>query len=220
MPDTIAHIPGPAGKLPRDTAISGRSWSHLSPTSTSSCASLLPPPSPTSPAVTASDEIPLKRSTQEHIRRGMRSSDCSSKRSNTVPELSFTVRERTPSAKRRKRLPHDAEKKDDAAWDATKDVPRTYACPRDLDRVLLPFQKEGIKFALQQRMRVLIGDDMGLGKTIQAIVAMYHYRDEWPLLVVVPSSVRFCWVDEMERWLASSCLSPYVSAKRNRRISS
>lgn len=34
---------------------------------------------------------------------------------------------------------------------------------------------------------------MGLGKTIQAICVAAFYRKEWPLLVVVPSSVRFTW---------------------------
>ncbi|KAG8147383.1 hypothetical protein E2320_022489, partial [Naja naja] len=30
----------------------------------------------------------------------------------------------------------------------------------------------------------------GLGKTIQAIAVSYHYKNEWPLLIVVPSSLR------------------------------
>ena len=34
---------------------------------------------------------------------------------------------------------------------------------------------------------------MGLGKTIQAICIAAFYQKEWPLLVVVPSSVRFTW---------------------------
>ena len=41
--------------------------------------------------------------------------------------------------------------------------------------------------------KVLIADDMGLGKTIQAICLSCYYRTEWPLLVIVPSSVRFDW---------------------------
>uniref|UniRef100_A0A8C4YY22 Zinc finger, RAN-binding domain containing 3 n=1 Tax=Gadus morhua TaxID=8049 RepID=A0A8C4YY22_GADMO len=49
--------------------------------------------------------------------------------------------------------------------------------------------------------RCMIADEMGLGKTIQAIAAAYAYRAEWPLLVVVPSSLRYPWVEELERWL-------------------
>lgn len=48
-------------------------------------------------------------------------------------------------------------------------------------------------FAVAQRGRLLLADDMGLGKTIQAICIAAYYRKEWPLLVVVPSSVRFTW---------------------------
>lgn len=39
----------------------------------------------------------------------------------------------------------------------------------------------------------MIADDMGLGKTIQAICLACYYREEWPLLIIVPSSVRFDW---------------------------
>ena len=42
---------------------------------------------------------------------------------------------------------------------------------------------------------------MGLGKTIQAIAVAYYYKDEWPLLIVVPSSLRYVWIEELEKWL-------------------
>ena len=48
-------------------------------------------------------------------------------------------------------------------------------------------------FGIWKNGRVLIADDMGLGKTIQAICLACYYRREWPLLIVVPSSVRFDW---------------------------
>ncbi len=31
---------------------------------------------------------------------------------------------------------------------------------------------------------------------------MLQYVDQWPLLVLAPSSVRGVWVDELERWLS------------------
>lgn len=46
---------------------------------------------------------------------------------------------------------------------------------------------------------------MGLGKTIQAIAAAYVYKNEWPLLIVVPSSLRYPWVDELEKWIPDLC---------------
>uniref|UniRef100_A0A7N8XSD4 Zinc finger, RAN-binding domain containing 3 n=1 Tax=Mastacembelus armatus TaxID=205130 RepID=A0A7N8XSD4_9TELE len=47
----------------------------------------------------------------------------------------------------------------------------------------------------------MIADEMGLGKTVQAIAVAYAYRHEWPLLVVVPSSMRYPWIEELERWI-------------------
>lgn len=42
---------------------------------------------------------------------------------------------------------------------------------------------------------------MGLGKTVQAIAIACAYRKEWPLLVVVPSSLKYPWIEELERWI-------------------
>lgn len=42
---------------------------------------------------------------------------------------------------------------------------------------------------------------MGLGKTVQAIAVAYAFRKEWPLLVVAPSSLKYPWIEELERWI-------------------
>ncbi|NXS88980.1 ZRAB3 endonuclease, partial [Erpornis zantholeuca] len=78
--------------------------------------------------------------------------------------------------------------------------------PERLRKKLLPFQEKGIIFALQRSGRCMIADEMGLGKTIQAIAISYYYKNEWPLLIVVPSSLRYPWVDEIEKWIPE--LSP------------
>ncbi|NXX91072.1 ZRAB3 endonuclease, partial [Centropus bengalensis] len=78
--------------------------------------------------------------------------------------------------------------------------------PERLRNKLLPFQEKGIVFALQRSGRCMIADEMGLGKTIQAIAISYYYKNEWPLLIVVPSSLRYPWVEEMEKWIPE--LSP------------
>ncbi|KAJ8255314.1 hypothetical protein GJAV_G00203460 [Gymnothorax javanicus] len=75
-----------------------------------------------------------------------------------------------------------------------------------LTRSLMPFQCQGVNFAVSRDGRILLADDMGLGKTIQAICIAAFYRKEWPLLVVTPSSVRFTWAEAFQRWLPS--LSP------------
>ncbi|NWY15084.1 ZRAB3 endonuclease, partial [Aphelocoma coerulescens] len=86
--------------------------------------------------------------------------------------------------------------------------------PERLRKKLLPFQEKGIIFALQRKtsgfdvvlFSFLFFSQMGLGKTIQAIAISYYYKNEWPLLIVVPSSLRYPWVDEMEKWIPE--LSP------------
>ncbi|NXI22908.1 ZRAB3 endonuclease, partial [Sterrhoptilus dennistouni] len=86
--------------------------------------------------------------------------------------------------------------------------------PERLRKKLLPFQEKGIIFALQRSGSFLVlmlffsflFFQMGLGKTIQAIAISYYYKNEWPLLIVVPSSLRYPWVDEMEKWIPE--LSP------------
>ncbi|CAH2305162.1 SWI SNF-related matrix-associated actin-dependent regulator of chromatin subfamily A 1 [Pelobates cultripes] len=68
---------------------------------------------------------------------------------------------------------------------------------------LMPFQREGVNFAISREGRLLLADDMGLGKTIQAICIAAYYRSDWPLLVVAPSSVRYTWAEAFHRWLPS-----------------
>lgn len=66
---------------------------------------------------------------------------------------------------------------------------------------LYAFQLRGVVFALRKNGRCLLGDEMGLGKTVQAISVAACYRDEWPLLVICPSSMRSAWANEFIKWL-------------------
>ncbi|KAI7838398.1 hypothetical protein COHA_007802 [Chlorella ohadii] len=88
-----------------------------------------------------------------------------------------------------------------AASSNPDDSDRYCTLPKDLEQQLMPFQREGVKFALRRGGRVLIGDEMGLGKTVQAIAVAAAYRDEWPLLIIAPSSLREAWADALHRWL-------------------
>lgn len=90
---------------------------------------------------------------------------------------------------------------------------------------LLPFQIEGICFAIQQNGRMLIADDMGLGKTIQGLALASYYKEEWPVFIIVPSSVKFMWKESVKKWLAHSlnqvcktdCLDDCVQVLENGR---
>ncbi len=86
-----------------------------------------------------------------------------------------------------------------------------------LESRMMPFQRAGVRFGLAAGGRVLIGDEMGLGKTVQAAALALCYRDEWPVLVVTPSSLR-CGGRGMSTQLlagsaapGASCPSPFWS---------
>lgn len=94
----------------------------------------------------------------------------------------------------------EAEKRREDSGDVVK---------QSLDEVLPPivceklmeFQWEGVHFALKRGGRCLIGDDMGLGKTLQAIAVARVYMEDWPLLIICPSSLRLNWQEELLLWL-------------------
>lgn len=73
-----------------------------------------------------------------------------------------------------------------------------------ITKSLLPFQVEGICFGVQQQGRLLLADDMGLGKTLQGLSIANYYKDEWPLFIVTPSSVKFMWKESAKRWLSNT----------------
>lgn len=72
---------------------------------------------------------------------------------------------------------------------------------------LFPFQREGVLYGIEREGRCLIADDMGLGKTIQAICLAQWFKSDWPLIIVCPSSLRYQWLNSLNRWL------PHVSNK-------
>merc|ERR1719215_463846 len=43
---------------------------------------------------------------------------------------------------------------------------------------------------------------MGLGKTVQALILAAQFLNEWPVLIVVPSSLRFVWREQAVQWLS------------------
>jgi len=92
----------------------------------------------------------------------------------------------------------------------------TAALPEQLNRKLMPFQREGIAAALRMEGRVLIGDEMGLGKTIQTLAIVRMYQQEWPVLVVCPSSLIFTWSKEIQEWLGvdKEQIDPILTARQ------
>lgn len=75
----------------------------------------------------------------------------------------------------------------------------------DIYSMLLPFQREGVCFALNRNGRVILADDMGLGKTIQALAIANYYKLEWPLLVIAPASLLDNWYESVNKFLDVEC---------------
>lgn len=67
---------------------------------------------------------------------------------------------------------------------------------------LYPYQKEGVRFAVKAG-KAIIADEMGLGKTVQAICCAEIYLRQKMVesaLVICPSSLKYQWKSEIERF--------------------
>ncbi|CAK9020337.1 unnamed protein product [Durusdinium trenchii] len=76
----------------------------------------------------------------------------------------------------------------------TADFPEIFGSLRDQ-------QRDSVLQGLLRRGRCLIADEMGLGKTFTSLVLAQIYAEEWPLLIVAPTSVLDNWVKEVTKWL-------------------
>ncbi len=73
------------------------------------------------------------------------------------------------------------------------------ACEPRLGGELRPFQRAGVRYALQAR-RCFIADEQGLGKTIEALAALEE-DDAYPAVIICPASLKLNWRREAEHWL-------------------
>jgi hypothetical protein len=73
--------------------------------------------------------------------------------------------------------------------------------PQKLKDTLLSFQTTGVEYCVGKNGRAMICDEMGCGKTLTALATACHYAEEWPLLIICPSSLRLNWRDECMKYL-------------------
>ena len=73
--------------------------------------------------------------------------------------------------------------------------------PSNLLAILYQFQKDGINFGIERKGRILLADEMGVGKSIQAIGISLLYKENWPVLIICPSSLKLVWRDEIFKWI-------------------
>ena len=86
--------------------------------------------------------------------------------------------------------------------DFTKDKQKSIdSLPDKFLSFLYQFQKDGISFGIQRKGRFLLADEMGVGKSIQAIGVALLYKENWPVLIICPSSLKLVWRDEILKWI-------------------
>jgi SNF2 family DNA or RNA helicase len=62
-----------------------------------------------------------------------------------------------------------------------------------MDTKLKKYQKEGVKLIERFKGHTLLADEMGLGKTIQILTWMNKHKELFPVIVVVPASLKWVW---------------------------
>lgn len=103
---------------------------------------------------------------------------------------------------------------------ALNDIPpSTY-----LKAKLRPYQQEGLNwmvFLHKNKLGGCLADDMGLGKTLQAIAFLQYLKDErnsekvhLPSIVVVPTSLIFNWIAELDKFAPTLTKKAYIGAGR------
>jgi SWI/SNF-related matrix-associated actin-dependent regulator 1 of chromatin subfamily A len=67
---------------------------------------------------------------------------------------------------------------------------------------LKPFQKVGVWTGVYKfKGRFILGDEPGLGKTCQSLIIADHFRQQGPIIVVCPASVKYQWEIEVHKVL-------------------
>ena len=84
----------------------------------------------------------------------------------------------------------------------------TLECEPRLGGELRPFQRAGVRYALESR-RLFIADEQGLGKTVEAL-ALLEEDDAFPAVVICPASLKLNWQREIQHWLPHRSLHVVV----------
>ena len=75
--------------------------------------------------------------------------------------------------------------------------------PDELQNILRPYQKDGVKWLYQVSkfgFGGILADDMGLGKTLQVIAYIHGEKPGKPALIVTPSALTYNWKSEISRF--------------------
>jgi hypothetical protein len=83
---------------------------------------------------------------------------------------------------------------------------------------LAPYQRGGVEFIIEKEGKALLADEMGLGKTVQAIAAMSAFKNDWPLLVLCPSTARYHWETEFRHWMGRESQTALTASSNNANV--
>ena len=78
---------------------------------------------------------------------------------------------------------------------------------------LFSYQEVGVTFIELSKGKALIGDDMGLGKTAQSLAWLALHKENRPVIVICPASVKVNWGREINKWLPKSTFQSIDSGK-------
>ncbi len=103
-------------------------------------------------------------------------------------DLAADLKAAMDEARKEKRTAYEASRAETAELEVPTKLP-----PR-------PFQKAGIRWALDRNGRVLIADEPGLGKTLQALGFLLCQKESLPAVVLCPAILRGNWVGELRKF--------------------
>lgn len=98
---------------------------------------------------------------------------------------------------------NDLFEKKNRKLELSRAVSADFNVPAPAGKDYFPFQKAGVKFAvevLKEHNGALIADEMGTGKTIQS-AGVINVLNPNRVLVICPASLKYNWERELKRWL-------------------
>lgn len=75
--------------------------------------------------------------------------------------------------------------------------------PPHLDKILYPFQKEGVNFLHSLNGNAILGDEMGVGKSIQTITYIEANPNIKTAVIICPASLKLNWAKECGLWMSA-----------------
>ncbi len=97
-----------------------------------------------------------------------------------------------------------------------------FVIPRELNATLRPYQKAGydwMRFLAEYKFGGCLADDMGLGKTIQSLAFLQYQKElgsEHPSIVVMPTSLIYNWLKEIEKFTPNLKTYIYTGTYRDK----